>query len=319
MTLVVDRTAGALKRLMAFVCFGLVLFAQPWGQAQGADALPFSKIFLITGNYVVGGVDLAPQTSANGFNTGVIPMSGVPANADVLAAFLYWETISTQVSQVDGARFRGSPMPVVKASSTPLNPTTAPCWSSGGGSGATYRMTMYRADVLRLLPEQVDASGNPTGKRLVNDTDLQSHGFAPHSVTLPERNGNQVPSSAGATLFVVYRDPTQPLTSITVFDGISVQAPGATTTQPLRGFLQSSTTHVAKMTQVVGSGAGNSTDRLRFKGSLIATDPFQASATPSSDRGWSTRTFDVTSLMPGTDLNDGYGEQVTTAVDHGKT
>jgi hypothetical protein len=145
------------------------LFAAP---VRAQDALPFSKSYLVTGNYVVGGVDLVPQTGTHGFITGTIPMSGVPANAEVIAAFLYWETISTQISQVDGAQFRGSPITVVKASSTPLGPATAACWSAGGGLGAAYTMTMFRADVLRLLPEQVDANGTPTGKRLVNDTDL---------------------------------------------------------------------------------------------------------------------------------------------------
>ncbi len=60
-------------------------------------------------------------------------------------------------------------------------------------------------------------------------------------------------------------------------------------------------------------------ERIKFNGSLVATDPFKATASPSSDRAWSTKTFDVTSKMPGTDLNNGYGEQVAITVDHTKT
>ena len=60
-------------------------------------------------------------------------------------------------------------------------------------------------------------------------------------------NNNKSPSSAGATLFVVYRDPTQPLTSIVVYDGIVMQPKNTAMTQTIRGFLQSSTTHSAKM------------------------------------------------------------------------
>ena len=221
-----DLSAGLLRRLAAPTCLGLLL-AQTIGTAVAPDALPFSKSFLVTGNYVVGGVDLAPQSGGQGFIAGTIPMSGVPANADVLAAFLYWETISTASAQVNGAKFRGSPLTAVKTSSMPLNPTNAPCWSSGGGSGAVYTMTMFRADVLRLLPEQLDGSGNPTGKRLVNDADLLSNHVPLHTVTLPEAGtGNQVPSSAGATLFVVYRDPTQALTQIVLYDGIYVHIAG---------------------------------------------------------------------------------------------
>src|SRR3954468_1104072 len=138
--------------------------------AQTPDALPFSKGFLVTGNYTVGSVDLNPKAAAGGRVSGTVSMSGVPADGEILAAYLYWEMISTNVAQVDGALFRGSPITVVKASPLALNPANAPCWSSGGGSGATYTMTMFRADVLHLLPIQVNASGKPTGRRLVNDT-----------------------------------------------------------------------------------------------------------------------------------------------------
>ena len=85
------------------------------------DALPFAKSYSITGNYVVGGVDLAPQPGTSGLVTGTISINGVPANADILAEFLYWETISTQISQVDGVKFRGNPVTVVQATSARLD------------------------------------------------------------------------------------------------------------------------------------------------------------------------------------------------------
>lgn len=66
-------------------------------------------------------------------------MAGVPANAEVLAAFLYWETISTDISQVDGAKFRGAPVTVVKTSKKVLTSEYAQCWSSGGGRGPSTR------------------------------------------------------------------------------------------------------------------------------------------------------------------------------------
>src|SRR5688572_257230 len=253
-----------LVRLAAIVCALVAVSAltQPTGQAQVANALPFAKRYTVTGNYVVGGVDLRPQARSNGFVTGAIAMSGVPANADILAAFLYWETISTSKAQVDGVKFRGIPVNVVKGSSVTLNRPTAPCWS-GAGSNATFTMSMYRADVLRYLPPQLDADGLPTGKRLVNDADLKNANLPLHTVTLPEAGtGNRVPQSAGASLFVIYRDPTAPLTSIVVYDGIHLQNPGQTTTQTIQGFLQSSANPVAKMTHLLGSGAPNATDRL---------------------------------------------------------
>ena len=136
---------------------------------------------------------------------------------------------------------------------------------------------MFRADVLRLLPLQKDVNGNLTGKRLVNDRDLFANHLPLHTVTLPEAGiGNRVPQSAGATLFVVYRDPTEPLTKIVLYDGASLQAPGATMTQTLRGFLQSSTNRAARMTHIVGSGGRNRTERLWFNGSPIASNPFHS-------------------------------------------
>jgi hypothetical protein len=188
----VHRSTGSRPNRVAIAAFlGLVVglvFVQPRAQAQAPadDALPFTRSYFVTGNYVVGGVDLLPASQTGGFITATIPMSGVPANADILAAFLYWETISTPDFDISGALFRGQPMKIEQSAAMLPDPTAAPCWSSGGGSGAQYQLTMHRADVRRLLPVQLDAQGNKTGKRLVNDSDLAAAGFGPHTVTLPE-------------------------------------------------------------------------------------------------------------------------------------
>jgi hypothetical protein len=243
----------------------------------------------------------------------------VPDTAEIVSAFLYWETISTNVSQNDGAQFRGKDVEVVKKTSQMLIPSISPCWTGGGQGGNTYTMTAYRADVLRDLPRKKDANGIATGRILVNSDELAANGYGPNTVTLPERgSGNVVPQSAGATLLIVYRDLTKPLTSISVFDGLYLQAPGATFTQPFRGVLQSSASHEAKFTLVGGSGANNTSDRLFFQSTQLATDAFTSAASATSDRGWVSPTFNVTSLVPGTDPNDGMGELVTATVDHTK-
>ena len=66
----------------------------------------------------VGSVDLNPKAAAGGRVSGTVSMNGVPADGEILAAYLYWEMISTNIAQVDGALFRGSPMTIVKASPT---------------------------------------------------------------------------------------------------------------------------------------------------------------------------------------------------------
>ena len=148
----VGRASLALAVCLAVAC---VLCAPLNAAAQ--DALPFAKSYTLAGDYAVGGVDLAPVAGGSGFLTGTIRMSGIPENADILAAFLYWETISTAKSQVDGARFRGAPLTVVKASSAQLTGASAACKPITGPS-AVPTMTMYRADVLHLLPDQLDVT-----------------------------------------------------------------------------------------------------------------------------------------------------------------
>src|ERR1051325_7196403 len=86
-----------------------VLLMQLSGQAHTADALPSAKGYLNTGDYAVGGVALGGDSDGSSL-TGRISMTGVPANADILSAFLYWQTVSSDRSQVDGVKFRESPI-----------------------------------------------------------------------------------------------------------------------------------------------------------------------------------------------------------------
>ena len=107
--------AAARRRMLAAVIGSLLtlVVTEQHGLAQTGDALPFAKGFLVSGNYVVGSVDLNPKTASGGFVTGTIPMSGVPGDAQILGAYLYWEMITTNPAQVDGAKFRGAPLTVV--------------------------------------------------------------------------------------------------------------------------------------------------------------------------------------------------------------
>src|SRR5580765_3668669 len=85
-------------RTVAFLpCPLVLLFAQVGGRANvgGLEPLPFSKGFLVTGDYVVGTVDFTSQMNpaVNNLATGTIPISGVPADAHIVAAYLYFEAI----------------------------------------------------------------------------------------------------------------------------------------------------------------------------------------------------------------------------------
>jgi X-X-X-Leu-X-X-Gly heptad repeat protein len=313
-----SRRAAAL----CLVVLGL-LFAQPRGQAQPTPpplSLPYANGFLVTGDYGLGTVDLPNGSSGgSGFVTGTINITQneVPSGKHILGAFLFWETITSQdpnlaQDQLTGVRFRGLGVDVVNIASQGLAGGTATCWSSGGGQGAQYTMNMMRADVKRLLP--VD----PTGRLLVNDQELTANGYPLHTVTLPEAgSGNQVPQSAGATLVVIWRDESQPLRRILFYEGIAIleNVAGAKLEQTIRGIYQSSATKSARLTNIGGSGAPNPTDRQFFNTTQLPGQPFLGTSA-ASDRSWTSTSHDVSSLMPGTTTVDGFGETVTTTVDH---
>jgi hypothetical protein len=306
-----------LSRGLALVALLIGVVAQESGKAADdlSDALPYSLSYTVTGDYAVGSVDLLPSPHTDGFQTGTIHMGTatdriVPKNAEILAAFLYWETLAETPDDLGGVLFRGTPVSFVRTLSQELTGVFAPCWSHSGNT--LYSM---RADVLSLLPPQLDENGNPTGRRLVNDQDLVAAGQAYHTVTLPERGtGNQTPQSAGASLFIVYRDTATgaPLKRVVVYDGVHVQQKGETTRQKIRGFLQSSG-NTGKVTQILSRGAANPTDQVTFAGAganTVATNLFAGSLSPDSDRSWLTATTNVSASMPGAGAGE-YGEQLT--------
>ena len=306
-----------------------MLFAQTGGQAAPGDALPFARGFSGPINYVVGSVNLTEQQNPIdqfGFSTGTISITGVPLNADIVAAYLYWETITLDAdpAQAAGVKFRDQEITLndvmaVKKSSQLLSGSLASCWSSG----VPLRMTLFRADVLPFLPARVDKDNKPTGKRIVNDSDLTAHGLPAHTVYLPVSPGNQIPESAGASLVLVYNDASQPFRKVVFYDGIHIQ-PSLTTpmTQTLRGFYKSASVKSAKITHILASGQPNGNERVFFNDSnspnmtqISAPDPVAGGS--ASQRGWSAITYDVSNLMnPGANSNGGYGETASTRLDH---
>jgi hypothetical protein len=296
---------------------------------QPAASLPYSRGFLVTGDYAVGGVDLreAQHPIVNGFSTASIPMSGVPVDADILAAYLFWETVTTGgdawQTEAAGVRFRGFDLDVENPLSvrrTEQPSEGAACFGSG-----SLTMHMFMADVLRFLPVKVDNTGKSTGKRLVNDVDLNAQGVDLHSVTLPVSDGNHVPESAGASLVVVYRDPspntsTNPLRKIVIYGG-NVIKPDLDTPLNLTiaGFYGSAANKSARITHIVSSGQPNDNLQFSFTGAggaaaTIAGSPFTPG--PASQRWWANPTADVSALMTPNGNSSAYGETVSTSIVH---
>jgi len=223
-----------------------------------SSPLQFFQNYFITGDYVVGGTGL----SGTG-GVGSVPVSGVPAGADILAAFLYWQVIADGAAPTAGslgATFRGYALsstdgPFAKS----LGSGVYACPLSGGTS--SRRTFGYRADVLRFF--DVDET---TGKQSVNGT---------HAVTVPSSYSVR---PLGASLVVVYRDPdpTAPLKSVVIYDGeYSMNAGSGGIAQTIAGFYDG-TPGPARLTTIVGSAQLALSERLRFNGALLATNPFRS-------------------------------------------
>ncbi len=289
----------------------VVFLLLPVQQASAGDALNFFKNYFVTGDYVAGGVGLlgqgvkstATQTITGGvtnYATSVIHMSGVPGyvengvpqHADIVAAYLYWETLASPnadpVALAKGT-FRG-----LKIVGTQIAANGARACGSFGDldDGPGQTLYVFRADVLRYLPYKRDAvTGGPVGDRLVNDADLTANGFAPHTVSLPDSGKTWLISllthsptylTEGASLVVVYRVAGAPLKSVVIYDGgFAINSANPVMTQTIQGFYEASkVSPVAKMTHIVGDGFCQFKEQLTVNGSVPTgvspTNPFQS-------------------------------------------
>jgi hypothetical protein len=288
--------------LCAFAGALLLGALAPRDSVVSARAIPtgplkFFKNFFVTGDYVVGGVGLQGQGSG-GVATGPITISGVPAGADVTAAYLYWQVVLRADEGPDagsnGAMFNGISL---TSDAGPLANAlgefgSAPCWSQGGGtgqSGGEKRTYTFRADVLRYLPTNLE------GKTEANGT---------HTVKVPDSGstGNVLPLAVGASLVVVYQDPSKPYNAVVIYDGsFTIDNANPTLTQQIEGHYDPAATPDASVTFIAGSGQANKNEIVTFNSSQLGNNPFASTA----GAAWDNPTFPV---------NPGAGPQVTASV-----
>ncbi len=266
-------TPGPVSRgrqlLPVAAALGLLLllgFAQN-GFAQTPIPLGLSNNYMATGDYVVGGVGLRGLGDGNGYATGTItipdpatyatnvPLQQVPAGADIVAAFLYWETVESSGTFAGrNGLFRGYPI----IGAVLGNPNAPVSWSSGGCAGSSQgskTMVGYRADVSNLIP--VDSNGNiqPNTSYAVRLADSGKSG--------------SVPFTLGATLVIVYRllAPTVPLNAVVIYDGAYAPSnTSQTASQPMLGFFQAGNDQAlpiaTKITHIVGNGQPNKSEQV---------------------------------------------------------
>lgn len=254
------------------------LIAQPaQGQTTGyPDSLRFFKNYFVTGDYAVAGVGLRGTGDASGFGRGTIQMSGIPNDAVVVAAFLYWETIeSTPAPSSSDAFFQG-----YSIQGKPVGTGSSPCWSSGGGTGSSNgskTLRVYRADV---------------GPNMVINGAFRTNGSYEVRVHDSGSNGAGTPLAEGASLLVVYRTLTAPLKSVVLYDGSwTMNNSTSYMSQTIQGFYQAdgSTPASGRLTHIVGDGQLNFTEALYFNTTKLSDNPFTGTAGYS----WDNTTYNV--------------------------
>jgi hypothetical protein len=298
--------------------FGLVFLALFVQIASAQAPLNYFQNYFVTGDYVVGGVgglstqgsnptatinfSGVPCTSGPGLFAGVVPCTARGANpADIVAAFLYWETIEPTSSTTPTATAgtfdanltsgpNVNPNATVPMSGLALgSPQIPACVAGGGTESKASDVRVYRADVLRFL-----AINSNANVRTANYT---------HTIAF---TGN-LPSTQflGATLVVVYRLVTPgnprvaPLRSVVIYDGAftGVASRSPSLNQTMGGFYQASFSPDAKMTHIVGGGQRGFSETLTVNGGIpqgVPSDPFVG----AQGQYWDNYTFNY-NLAPG--------------------
>jgi hypothetical protein len=198
-------------------------------QPTPPNPLSLNDNYFVTGDYVAAGVTLRGK-GKSGTATGsiVIPAyaqstsGGVPLGADIIDAFLYWETLeNTPKASSTNGTFNNYPIVGQQIGDDQPN------YKDGAFTGT---IRAYRADVNIYLPVGANGIRFAAGS---------------YTVGLPDSGGTALPLTEGASLVIIYRvlSPNFPLKSVVIYDGAALST--SSQTQPVQGFYDA-----------VGGGAG---------------------------------------------------------------
>jgi len=206
--------------------------------------LTFLNNYFVTGDHIVRSFD-QPGSVSNGFVNGTITIpssslghEGIPAGADIVAAFLYWQALeTTPAPSSTGAFFNGYSI----TGSVVGNDLQSSCWSN---NGSTPTMRAYRANVLPYLP-------------VVNGASLA---VGPQNVGVPANTYGTVPGNA--SLVIVYRllsnmPSRYPLKVTVIYDGNwsleSAAGNPPNLSETISGFYDADASGSAKITDIFGT------------------------------------------------------------------
>jgi hypothetical protein len=212
---------------------------------------PFDR-FSILGDVVADGVGL------RGVGKGEIQISGIPSDASVEHAYLYWATIGNS----SGFTSPTLDDQVVNGELIGVSPDT--CW------GALHNY-VYRADVTDIIP----GNGSYTIAGLPDNLDA----------------GND---SQGSSLVIIY-GPAGIYRDIVINDGaVTLDTVNNSYTDTITGFTADQPMAQARITYIVGDGQSQwDNGNVTFEGTSIASNVFNG----KDGDFWGTLSFDVQGLV----------------------
>ncbi len=197
---------------------------------------PFTQFYreVINGDFVASATSLW-----NG--SGSITVSGIPAGATVLSAYLFYSYQDNGGGHT--GNFNGNPI-----SGTFLGSDCTSCWGTSSTS-------LYYADVTPYV------TGN--GTYSLSGFDALACASGDHG-------------AEGATLVVIYCDPSEPKRAITIYTGVwETYCSGWSYNWDHTGFTATSPVTSAKYSVSIGNGQNfgeSSTEYVRINGNTVATD-----------------------------------------------
>lgn len=245
-----------------------------------------------TGLSVQGGY-VAAGTAMRNRGYGTIELTGIPAGSKIVAAYLYWDVLANFASDslargrimpdpggVFG-RIPSSGLPLgFPIQGTPIGTGGDPCWGN-------MHNFAYRADVKKLVfgNGRYQLSGFASGVTDGRDPWIQ---------------GSQAPMLEGASLVVIYSNPSSQPTQVMIYEGSDLVA--GSSTQTIDGFDTASVSH-ARTTFIGADGQDAPEQDSLFNGQPLpevrwdGNDP-QSGPNFSQGNLWDTMTVDVTDLVP---------------------
>jgi RHS repeat-associated protein len=238
------------------------------------NPLPVGLSVQLNGGYVAAGVAM------RNLGYGTIDLTGIPSGSTVYGAYLLWDvlndsdTAALAEGSFDGASITGSP----------IGTGSSPCWPNFGETG--YFNYAFQANVTSLVTGNgsYDLSGFASGA---------TNGEDPFQV------GSPFPELEGASLVVIYKNLSIPLTTVQLYARATETDSGNLLQQAMSGFSVSASPN-ASTTFIVADGQGTGSNGT-FNGTTLVSDFLGSApqAVPSYSSGnlWDTLTFSVSSLV----------------------